>query len=812
MEFELTVGGTPKLIKAGTLSMRETANRRCTVSFRLDSLDRSYRPAEGADVLIRVDGRLAFGGLVDKPYETGFGGPRNPGISTRVTAVDYQVYAERRFVNETFAEGTSLKVILQTLVDNYLAVYGVSLAQDFSGSQSRFLIEQAEYYRWLPEGDARLKTFFYGPTLAAYDTAFATIEADLWTVIDDMPTDERGALVAGAISQMWAGRQGYTGSEARWFMQQAEFYRFVEEGDGRLQTYFMGDTLSDYDTLYASIFTGLAGVISGMAVDELAAFDAAYVIAQEAGFSGTEEQFLLEQAEFYRWMPENDARILTFFYAGTLTAFEAVITGAFEDGLADIIAAMNTQERAALAAGYANAQLTPTSTFRGSLVQFFVQQAEYYRWLPEGDGRLKTFFYASTLTDYEAIMGPFEDVIADDVITPMAGDEAAAFAAAYADILTDGQVNGPNMPALVYDYKRLDAVMNELMTLTAATTGGQPFVWEIGYDKIMRAYQPSTEPAPFDLVGDDLSQVVGDVEVETARTDQYANRIILKVKPKTEIEREETFVYGTDPYPYVPQYTVLKHWGYITHETIFETLRTPDDPDAASWTFDPATQELERDAGTPTTGDTTIFKFDGSFAGTWIAEDAGEIAAVGIWEKVLVLDSIPNDATGQQFADAELAKRSAPIIKVSYKTWEEGLTIGQQQTITIPARDVDGDAVIVDISTRDLVHRLEHTVTAVIDATQTNLGRSMQDDYDTWFRTDTGGGGTTISAGTVGSAGPAPPNKSVQFNKLGAFGGDGEFTYDHETNCIVAGEDSSITATNPRHGYIFGKNCHAVDP
>lgn len=382
--------------------------------------------------------------------------------------------------------------------------------------------------------------------------------------------------------------------------------------------------------------------------------------------------------------------------------------------------------------------------------------------------------------------------------------------AAYGVTLDAGQVNGPTMPELTYDHKRLDAVMNELMTLTAEA--GQPFIWEISYSKVLSAYQPSTDPAPFDLVGNDLPEVIGDIEVETARSDQYANRIILKVKPKTEIEREETFTEGVDTYPYVPQYTVLKHWGYVTHETIFETLRTPDDPDVASWTYDPVAGDLTRDAGAPGTGDVTIFKFDGTFAGVWIAEDAAEIAAVGIWERVIVLESIPNDATGQQFADAELAKRSAAIKKVIYKTWEQGLTIGQQQTINVSSRGVNGSAVIVDISTRDLVHRLEHTVTAVIDATQTNLGSSFQADYEIWYGDKGGGGGvTTVGAGTGGGA-PGNPNQSVQFNNSGAFGGSANFTFNHLTTCLIMGENSTITATNPSNCVIFGPNGHITDP
>jgi hypothetical protein len=502
MTFDLTIAGVPKELLAGTFSLKETANRRCTASFEIKSEDRSYRPAEGAEVIIEEDGTRIFGGLIDRPNESALAGCKRPGITTFVNTVDFTVYAERRFFNGTLAAGT-LKSQLTTLVP-LLTGYGVTL----------------------------------------------------------------------------------------------------------------------------------------------------------------------------------DA----------------------------------------------------------------------------------------------------------------------------------GQVNGPSLPDLTYDYRRLDQVLNELMTLTA--DAGQPFIWEISYDKKLSAYQPSTDAAPFNLVGNNLAEVIGDIEVETSRSDQYANRIILKVAPKSQIEREETFVGGVDAYPYVPQYTVLKTWGYVTHQTIFETLRIPPDPDTASWTFDYTTGELTRDAGTPAGGDITIFKFDGEFAGVWISEDAGEISSVGIWEKVLVLDSIPNDTTGQAFADAELAKRIAAIKTVKYRTWEQGLTIGQQQTINVSARNVNGSAVIVDILRRDLVHRLEVSVTAIIDSTQTNLGRSFQDDYEIWYGDKAGdtAPATTIGTGFTGGGGPAPPNTSVQFNRAGSFGGDESFTYNRETNSVVCGALSSITAVEHESCQVFGYDGHISDP
>lgn len=501
MIFGLTIAGSAKQLKSGTLSLDETTNRRCTASFSIDSQDRSYRPAEGAAVIIEEDGDRIFAGLIDAPHEAALAGPKRPGIRTSVTAVDFQVYAERKYFIGTIAAGT-LKSQLITLVAE-LSGYGV--------------------------------------------------------------------------------------------------------------------------TLHAS------------------------------------------------------------------------------------------------------------------------------------------------------------------------------------------QVDGPSMPALVYDKRtRIDTVANQIMTLTA--DAGQPFVWEIDYFKVFRAYQPSTTPAPFDLVDNDLPEVIGDIEVDTRRSDQYANRIYLEVAPKTQIEREETFTEGVDAYPYVPQYSPFKTYGYITHEGIFETLRIPPDPDAASWTWDPTTGELTRDAGAPGAGEVTIFKFDGTFSGTWTA-DAGADPE-DLVEQVITLSSIPNETTGQAFADAELAKRNALIQTVKYTTWEQGIAIGQQQTINVSSRNVNGTAVIVDVVTRDLVHVLERTVTAVIDTGQTNLDRSAWTDYERWYGDESGGAGTvtTVGTGFTGGGGPGPPDTSVQFNNGGAFGGDADFTYNKDTNSLVCGGGgSSITAADHESCQVFGYNCHITD-
>jgi hypothetical protein len=123
----LTIAGATKEYEAGSLHISYTANGRATAAFNVLSTDGSYRPAQDATVVITENGTTIFGGLLEEPKECGIVDRKGvAAIRTKVSAADYNVYAERRYVNETLAAGT-LKSMLTTLVGEYLDDYGVTL-------------------------------------------------------------------------------------------------------------------------------------------------------------------------------------------------------------------------------------------------------------------------------------------------------------------------------------------------------------------------------------------------------------------------------------------------------------------------------------------------------------------------------------------------------------------------------------------------------------------------------------------------------------------------------------------------------------
>lgn len=390
------------------------------------------------------------------------------------------------------------------------------------------------------------------------------------------------------------------------------------------------------------------------------------------------------------------------------------------------------------------------------------------------------------------------------------------YLATYGISLDAGQVNGPTFPAIPFAYTRADEALNRLMAVTADF--GAPYVWRINASKVLKAFQPSSEAAPFNLTGDPILQVRGDITIDLSRQ-HYANKIILLVPTQSQVEREETFTGDGSTTVFTPQFTPTKTYGYLTNNGVYETLQYASDPPSATWTFDPDANTVTRTTA-PANGATIIFKFDGTYDGTAIASDAAEIAAHGIWERVVTVESVPSDTTAQALADGYLAKALYATKTVKYHTRESGLAPGQSQTINVSRRNVNATAVITDIETRELGdgEGLIHAVTAVIDSAQTNLDRGWRDTYRVWAGDKLGAGSAsspiTVGSGSPVSVGPGGPNRAVQFNDSGVFGGDDAFIYYKTENSVVCsgGGGSSITATTFESSQVFGYDCHIADP
>lgn len=375
--------------------------------------------------------------------------------------------------------------------------------------------------------------------------------------------------------------------------------------------------------------------------------------------------------------------------------------------------------------------------------------------------------------------------------------------------LDAGQVDGPTLPLRTYTLVGLTEVLNDTMTLTAEA--GEPFLWRIDDTKVLLAAQPSTVNAPFDITSNTPAEVVGDIEMQTSM-DDFANAVYVQGPTTQANNREETFTGDGAEDTFTLQYTMSSNRGKVIVNGVEESLG-----DSQTWTFDANTNSITRTSA-PDLGAPISITFDGVYTPFAEAVDAASIASVGLYEKVVRVDAIDTDETIQSIADAHLARSLAVGSTVTYRTMEDGLEVGQTQTVNVTLRNTNATAVITQISIRDLgKDRLIKDVTAVIDSSQTNLGRGYRDVYKNWSNDTVGSGSSIQQPVTVSNppnqSGPGTPDQAVQFNRAGVFGGDAEFTYDETTNSIVmGGGGSDITATGAESCVVFGYDCHIIDP
>lgn len=384
------------------------------------------------------------------------------------------------------------------------------------------------------------------------------------------------------------------------------------------------------------------------------------------------------------------------------------------------------------------------------------------------------------------------------------------YLSSYGVTLAAGQVDGPTLPELVYEYRPLTEVLNELSTLTAKD--GEQFAWTIDAFKVLSMAQPSTMFAPFTLFGNTLPLILGDIEVEPKR-DHYANRVIVKVPSRTEDNHEETFTGDGLTTVFQLQFVPSATRGYVTSDGIYETLNLTGDADPAMWTLDPGTNTITRNIGAPALGAPISVIFNGTFSGLGQADDIPAQIALGLWERVIVVDTVPSDQTAQTLAEAYLAQAITATQTIGYRTFQPGLRPGQTQSVTVPARDLAGDAVITDVVTRDQGNRLIRDVRLDV-AAPTNLGRrGWRDTYKDWLGDKAG---DTAKAGTgdggVQQVGPGGPNRAIQFNDSGRFGGDAEaLYYKTENSVVIGGGGSAITAAQFESCQVLGYDNHIVD-
>jgi hypothetical protein len=387
----------------------------------------------------------------------------------------------------------------------------------------------------------------------------------------------------------------------------------------------------------------------------------------------------------------------------------------------------------------------------------------------------------------------------------------------YGVTVDPAQVTGPTLPEILFPLNTVRDALNAVVSVTPES--GEPFVWEIDAFKVLRAFQPSTRPAPFDILTNAPAQVVGDITVEPSK-EGYANRVYVIATPVDVVGHEETFTGDGTTATFPLGCTLTAHRAVVYVDGVYETLSTAGIGFdlAAFWLYYPATNTIRRVVqvsnvaidNPPAAGTHISITFDGTCRGSAMAEDPS--AYTDPWEKAITVDAaeVPATATLQAMADALLAESLLIPVTVTYRTPTPGLQVGMSQQVTVPARAIDIVGLITEIGLFDAGNRLWWDVTVLAGA-QSNLNRGYRTTVRNWSGDTSGGTGVSVGDGGPSSSGPAPPDTSVQFNAAGVFGGKPTFTFRQAQNSVVAGDLSSITATSFESCQVFGVDCHIAD-
>ncbi len=310
-------------------------------------------------------------------------------------------------------------------------------------------------------------------------------------------------------------------------------------------------------------------------------------------------------------------------------------------------------------------------------------------------------------------------------ITSLAGYLPAGFA------VDASQATGSSLTAaIVYDVKAVSAILDELAVVFSGLSGTS-HIWRIDpATKKLRMYSVGTFTAPVNIT-EAARYVEGDVTVEPTRAD-YANRILLLAGTGTS-EVTDTFTGNGVTTAFTLTYDLSSNRGYVTNGGVNETLGS-----GATWSYSAGV--ITRTSA-PANGNAISITYIAQFPYRAQADDAGEQATNGLWEKVLLAPDVFSATIAEAMAEGYLDRTTTTSQTVRYTTRQTGIKPGQTQTITLTKRNLSGTFLITDVTTQDMGGNL---VSRTITATSGSV-------YLGSWRDDVSSGGSSSSGTTVGA-------------------------------------------------------------
>lgn len=331
--------------------------------------------------------------------------------------------------------------------------------------------------------------------------------------------------------------------------------------------------------------------------------------------------------------------------------------------------------------------------------------------------------------------------------------------------LDPAQVNGPDLPELQWDPKRLDSCADELSTLTG-------YIIEIDPENILRAYTPGTYSAPFDVIEGE-KKTDGDLKVESSAEPRVNTVVIFGGDGTHDVVDERHDGDGTSRRFEIDAPVVVKTNGQFGEPILLSTWDGTTSPptliggflvgivgiDDRPWLYDAATQELVQriDQTLLAVGHYLTVNYPGQFPIRVEVNNLGsppERTVEIVFREPLIFSK---SALITQ-AQAELDRRQqANTRTVRFATFEQGLRPGMSLFVDVPMRNVPSATVLVtDILSRDVgADFLRREVTAIEGIP---IG-SWRD----WYRNRfiSGGTGSGVLTGVASPIGSTNPPASI---------------------------------------------------
>lgn len=412
--------------------------------------------------------------------------------------------------------------------------------------------------------------------------------------------------------------------------------------------------------------------------------------------------------------------------------------------------------------------------------------------------------------------------------------------ASYGTTLSASQANGPSMPAISITTKRRgDDILNDLAKISG-------YDWRIDELNELRMTQKGEIAAPFNIADGD-GNVEKDLNVTRTQNDLFATRIYVDVTsgPATDTIGSYVAADGVTAGGYTrfsvnyPASDSIGDWWpnelYIDGVIVGPIGRVVTSPQAwdvalAGWNWDmttsPATLRYTVASGATfpvgaqvLTVNVPLYTIKYPFT-----VEAGPSALEATYGRVdRQIDNIPAGLSldaAQAYADGVLDRLSPVMETATYPTRQTGIKPGMEQGVNSTLRDLVADILIQEVNIRSTG---PFTVIREVSGVVSDFAQdTFRGTIDQWMR---GGKGATAPP-TVGVSGSqaAPPFRSVQFNRDGAFGGvddvllDEDFTgqsYGRRARLAVVLDDDNtgdaLTLANRTGGLTHGLRLAATD-